>query len=214
MFLTAVSKYSQIAKTNLKHNLARPLALALLLLFLAPILFGIRSLDETAAAIPLEMFVALIGIVLLTPIFTPEQDPEIRDLMETKDTSPTGICLIRLILATSCVLILIYGFAVIMTSYGSIFPLAQYVIGTFATAFFLGSLGLFCYVIFNQIAIGYMIPFGYYAFNMMSGSGNLGNFYLFSMSQASFEEKYWLIGSSVLLIGVILIIKKVVRKTR
>lgn len=214
MFLTAVSKYSQIAKSNLKHNLALHLALSVLLLFLAPIFFGIRDLDEAAAAIPLERFAALIGIVLLTPICTPEQDPEIRDLVETKNTSPTGIFLIRLIIAAGSVLLLIYGFTVIMSYYGSTFPLIQYVMGTFATAFFLGTLGLFCYVLFNQIAIGYMIPFGYYAFNMMSGSGNLGKFYLFSLSQGSFEEKYWLMASSALLIGSILMIKKVVRKTR
>lgn len=198
----------------MKHNLALHLTFSVLLLFLAPMTFGIRYLDEAAAVIPLERFAALIGIVLLTPIFTPEQDPEIRDLMETKDTSPTGIFLIRLLLATSSVLLLIYGLAVTMTYYGSTFPLFPYVMGTFATAFFLGTLGLFCYVVFNQIAIGYMIPFGYYAFNMMSGSRNLGKFYLFSMSQASFEEKYWLMGSSILLVSSMIIIKKVVRKTR
>lgn len=141
--------------------------------------FGIRYLDEAAAVIPLERFAALIGIVLLTPIFTPEQDPEIRDRMETKDTSPTGIFLIRLLLATSSVLLLIYGLAVTMTYYGSTFPLFPYVMGTFATAFFLGTLGLFCYVVFNQIAIGYMIPFGYYAFNMMSGAGISASFIYF-----------------------------------
>ncbi|MGZ7440951.1 hypothetical protein [Paenibacillus sp. TH7-28] len=35
-----------------------------------------------------EVFLANIGIVLLVPIFTPEQDKDIRDLAETKRTPP------------------------------------------------------------------------------------------------------------------------------
>ena len=66
-----------IAKSNLRHNFAPHFLLALVLLLLTPVLFGVANLDRTASAVPLEVFVSLTGIILLTPVFQPEQNPEI-----------------------------------------------------------------------------------------------------------------------------------------
>lgn len=124
-------KYSYIARSNLRRNAAPHLLLSVLLTALAPVLFGITELDATAAAIRLERFVALIGIVLLVPIFAPEQERDIRDLTETKPVSQTGIMLVRLCTAVLAMLAMIAGFAGAMAWSGSEFPFIRYVLGTF-----------------------------------------------------------------------------------
>ncbi len=57
----------QIAKVNFRHNFLPLLASSVLLLLLTPVLFGTTGLDHEAAAVPLEMFISVIGIILLTP---------------------------------------------------------------------------------------------------------------------------------------------------
>ena len=51
---------------------------------LTPVLFGITNLDSKAAAVPLEMLISIIGIILLVPIFQPEQDDEVKDIVASK----------------------------------------------------------------------------------------------------------------------------------
>jgi len=58
-----------------------------MLVLLTPVLFGTSDLDAQAAAIPLEMFVSLLGIVLLTPVFHPEQNQEIAEIVASKYVS-------------------------------------------------------------------------------------------------------------------------------
>ena len=74
----------EIAKINLRHNSLLSIAVAAVLCLLVPLLIGTSNLDQKSAAMPLEMFVSLIGIVLLTPVFQPEQNEEINDLVSSK----------------------------------------------------------------------------------------------------------------------------------
>ena len=212
MFAVHLKKYLIIAKSNLKHNFHVNVVISIVLMSFAPILFGITDLHERASAVPLEMLVALIGIVLLTPIFYPEQEQDIRELMETKYTSLVGIYILRMFLAMVTILGLICMMALLMTVNGCTFPFLKYVAGTFFSAIFLGALGMFFYGISEQITIGYMISLGYYIFNITTGSRYLGKLYLFSMSESRFEEKYWLLGAACLLMFLTLLWKVITQK--
>ena len=55
--------------------------LSVVIILLTPVLFGISNLDTKAAAVPLEMLISTIGIILLVPIFQPEQNNEIEDVV-------------------------------------------------------------------------------------------------------------------------------------
>ena len=79
-----MANYLNITAINLKHNSAPHLLLAMIIALLTPVIFGISSLNAQEAAQPLEMFLSLTGIVLLTPIFLPEQNENIRDLVRSK----------------------------------------------------------------------------------------------------------------------------------
>ncbi|UWD41389.1 ABC transporter permease [Clostridioides difficile] len=80
------------------------------------------------------------------------------------------------------------------------------IFGNFALAMSIASLGMFFSNLFNNTIIGYMVSMGYLILNMMTKGKYVGNFFIMSMSQSSFDEKYWLIlGRIVLIIASILI---------
>ena len=56
----------EIAKINLRHNALLSIAVAVLLCLVTPLLIGTANLDRNSAAMPLEMFVSLVGVVLLS----------------------------------------------------------------------------------------------------------------------------------------------------
>lgn len=205
-------KYGYLAKAQLRYNFRAPLVLALLLLGLVPVLFGIDGLKGEEAAVPLEMFAALLGIVLLPPIFQPEQESAVRELIASKFTSLDAIYGLRAIMAIVMLSLLLLGLSLVMLMNGSDFPILRYAAGTFAGAYFLGALGLLAYSMTSQIAVGYMVPLVYYVFNLF-GADNFGPFALFSISKVnSFVEKYWLAGAGMLFLLAALAGKAVVRR--
>lgn len=198
--------YKEIIKSNLRHNFLPHFALAVLILLLTPVIFGISCLDEKAATVPLEMFVSLTGIILLTPIFLPEQSDDISDVVRSKYTSHLTVWMIRVIYSLTALVILIFGFTLIMRICGSEVTIMN-ALGALFTAVFLGSLGLFSSGVSRNIAVGYMVPMLYYVVNF-AGGNKLGNFYLFSMAQGSFNEKYWLLSGSILVTVILFVILK------
>jgi len=207
-----------ITKKYLKHNFRHHFAMAVAILLLTTLFFGINGLDAKAAAIPLETMVALTGIVLLVPVFAPEQEPEIRDVVEAKYTWHLGVCILRAVVSIVANFMLILLFVLYMKAMDCKIPALKYGCGTFAGSLFLGALGLFAYGVSENIAVGYMLPIAYYIYNFGAGSKNLGKLfsklYLFSMAKGSFEEKYWLLGAGMILVVMTFIIKIFVRKSR
>lgn len=190
----------EIAKKNLRHNSLLSIAAAVMLCLLTPLLIGTANLDLKSAAMPLEMFVSLIGIVLLTPVFQPEQNEEIHDLVCSKYCNIGKVYLIRTLYSVVVVILLICLFTVYMQTRGSDVTIIL-VFGTVANATFLGSMGMLTSALTGNTVIGYMPPFLYYALNIGMGP-KLGSFYLFSMTVGNFRAKIWLLAAGVLMITV------------
>ncbi|MDE5818160.1 MAG: hypothetical protein K2I07_02420 [Lachnospiraceae bacterium] len=200
----------EIAKINLRHNSVLSIAVCAAILIMTPILYGTANLDAASSAAPLEMFVSFIGIVLLTPVFGPEQNQETSDLVSSKYIGTTTIYLVRIV----CAMILLFA----MTGLFCIFMRLQkcdvtllLFFGTAANAVFLGSLGMITAALTDNTVIAYMIPLVYYALNYGMG-GKLGNYFLFSMRVADFQPKMWLFPTGILLLVLSLIVKRLKQK--
>ena len=89
----------QIAKVNLKYNLLPHVVICFLFIIAAPAMMGIENLNQYQTAQVLEMFVSLFGIILFIPQFLPDQDKNIRDLLESKKESILKIQFIRFFVA-------------------------------------------------------------------------------------------------------------------
>ena len=196
----------RVLSVNLRHNFMPHFFIALVIAFLTPALFGIASLDAREAAQPLERLLSLAGTVLLTPIFLPEQNENIRDLVRSKRTDYLAVCFIRLLYSVLFLAAIIGAFTLVM-QYSESEVTIRHFFGGFSSAMFLGSLGFFFAGISQNTIIGYMISMIYFIANFAL-KDELGNFYLFSMTAGSFAEKYWLFGGSMALFVAVFILFK------
>ena len=196
----------RVLSVNLRHNFIPHFFFALVIAILTQALFGIASLDAREAAQPLEQLLSLAGTVLLTPIFLPEQNENIRDLVRSKRTDYLAVCFIRLLYSVFFLAVIIGAFTLFMQSCESVVTVRHF-FGGFSSALFLGSLGFFFAGISQNTIVGYMVSLIYYIANF-GLKDELKGFYLFSMSAGSFTEKYWLFGGSIVLFAAAFVLLK------
>ncbi len=198
--------YWETVKINWKANTVLSFAVSCIWLLLTPVLVGTENLDQQGAAVPLEMFVSLIGIILLTPVFLPEQNAEIHDLVASKYVSVLRIYLIRTVYLAVILAAAVGVFVVFMGMRGCEVNV-KLAAGTFSDAIFLGGLGMFASAVCGNTVAAYMIPIGFYVLNYGMGS-RLGCFWLFSMTMGEYLSKVVLLAAGILLIGGSLLLQK------
>ncbi len=193
--------WSKIIKVNLRYNFLPHLITAFIIVLLAPVVFETDSLDAKLSAQPLEMFLCLAGAVLFTPIFLPEQDENIRDLIRSKRTNHLAVCALRVAYSAAALAAIVGGFTLFMRACESAVSLEHF-LGAFASALFLGVLGLVGAGISGNVTVGYMTTMVYYIVNFTLKE-KLGNFYLFSMSTGEGGGKLFLYAVSLVLIAIV-----------
>ncbi len=189
----------KIIKVNLRHNFLPHLLAALAIAACTPVVFEVSSLNGTLAAQPLEMLLSLTGAILLTPIFLPEQDENIRDLIRSKHTNYLAVCALRIAYSVLFLAVLLGGFTLLMRACESAVTVEHFT-GALASALFLGALGFFGAGISGNVTVGYMVAMIYYIANFTLKE-KLGNFYLFSMSNGAGEGKVFLLAAALLVIA-------------
>lgn len=182
------------------------LIISLIFCLLTPVFFGVENLDAIRTAQLLEMYIGLVGIIMLTPIFLPEQYKDIKDVVYSKKTAMIEVHVIRVLEGIICQGILLFCVLLYLRNNNCDFPFLQYYLGIMANAIFLGGIGIFIYALFDNIAIAYMMPIMYYLLNYGSSKKMLGRFILFSMVRGSYNEKYYLaiVGILLIMIGILI----------
>ncbi|MCR5600769.1 MAG: hypothetical protein K6G33_08535 [Ruminococcus sp.] len=206
----ALCSLARVAYSDVKHNFIIHYLIAAAVVFTAPVFFSYAELNERQAAQPLEVIISLIGCILLTPIFMPEQNESIRDVIRSKKTAYYFICLIRLILSFAVLAVLI-GCSVLYMKHCDSKVTFRLFSGTLSSAVLLGAIGFFAAGVADNVIIGYMASLFYYMINFTLKE-KMGVFYLFSMMQGSFEEKKWLIMLSLVLISITFGYLKLIKK--
>lgn len=207
-----IENYLNLIVINLKLNTLAYLLFSIVFLCILPIVQGVSNLNKTATALCLENFVAIIGIILLVPIFSPEESKEIDEVVSSKSISTFKPYAVRTVLASISILVLVSGFCTMLRYNSCIFPFIPYIFGTFISAIFLGSIGMFASSLLGSTIVGYMTSIWYLIINMMTGNKYVGDFYILSMKNNSFNEKYHLLFGCVVFIALSIIIKIIRRK--
>lgn len=194
----------KILSVNLKRNFLPHFFAALAVAFAVPMINGISSLNEIQSASPLERLLSITGIILLTPVFYPEQNENIRDVIRSKRTDHLSVCALR-VLYSVFFLAAIYGAFIMIMYFCESAVTMRHFAGGFASAVFLGAIGFFAAGVSGNVIVGYMAALIYYIANF-AVKKQLGVFYLFSMAASSeglhkdFWTKYLLMASALLLI--------------
>lgn len=199
-----MEKYYQIVKINWKYNLVWHVILVGLMCLTAPAIMSMENLNPSQVAQVVELYVSFFGIILLVPLFLPDQDRIIRDLLESKKEPMYKIQIFRLLQALCCLSVFVALF-LLKLQYGDCsFSFEKYFFGAIASCLFLGGLGILVFGFLDNVAVAYMVPIFYYI--LCYGAGKkLGKFYLFSMLKGSWEEKKYLLmaGIAMIIIGIV-----------
>lgn len=190
--------YIKILQVNLKHNFVIPLITTLLVGGLMVLLFNIKALSKEQAMQPIELLLCFTGITMLTPVFLPEQNPAIRDVICSKKIEYSRVCLIRLIYSVVTVLLVNVLFIGIMKAEESEVGL-YHVVAAITGALFLGAIGFFVSGITGNTTLGYMLAIGYYLVNY-SVKDKFGIFNLFTGIKGTYSDKMWILMWAVLLV--------------
>ncbi len=181
--------YLSAAKYNLQFHLLPQLAAAIGLLIFTPVLFGITALDTRTAALPLELSLPFLGVILLTPVYSPEQESGLLDTVRARKTPHLFICGLRIMMAAAMTVLFICGFVLIMSALECEVT-ANHALASCANAIFLGGLGILASSASGHAVIGYLLPVAYYVLDLLGG---LSCFTMFSMIRSGTMDGKWII---------------------
>lgn len=182
-----------IEKAYVKHYYIWYLAASVFFCLLAPFIMGMDALNPGQTGQVLDYYFSLLGVILLVPVFLPEQNRDIRDLTAARKFPLWKLYLCRYVLELLILTAVNFLILTRLLSGECIFPFWTYFFSVMASGVFLGGLGIFCCGICNNLPASYMIPFLYYVCNFGGGSRYLlGPFYLFSLVQGNYTNKIYL----------------------
>lgn len=203
----------EIARVNFKRYLVTHFAVAVLFTAIAPFIMGMKNLDGTQVAKIAEFYLGFLGVILLVPVFLPDTDKNIRDLLASKKTALAMVRLIRMLEGFLCLLALLILFLYLLKAGNCSFRYLECLYAAIANACMMGGAGLLCYSLVDNIALAYMIPFLYNAMSIGGGEKYLGRFWLFGYSKGGdILEKSWLLAGGILLGALSLAIRGLRRK--
>lgn len=196
----------RIALLDVRHNMTVHFAAAAAAVASTPVWAGINELNERMAARPLELISLIAGMILLTPIYMPEQDKNIYDVVRTKKTSHMVVCLIRFLTALTVAALLILCLSLTMKYNSSDITLRLFASAA-GGAFALGSIGMFASAVGNSSVTGYMVSSAYLVMNAFLRK-KLGVFDLLPVSDGFTELSIWPYFAALILAASSLIIRK------
>lgn len=202
--------YAKIIQVNLKNNYIIPFLTTMAVCCLTALLFNIKALTAVAAVTPVELLLCFTGIMMLTPVFLPEQNPAIKDVIRSKQADYVMVCFIRLIYSVVTVVLVNFIFIQIMKMQESQVGMYHILVAV-SGALFLGAIGFFVSGVTENTTLGYMISMGYYLINY-SVKEKFGIFNMFSGAKGTYEDKMWLLLWAVLLIALTFIYIKIKSK--
>lgn len=205
--INIVSKM-KIIKHNVKILFGVNTIIAVLYACLIPLAFSFKSIDYFQIIKISELYIPLIGIILLSYITSIEKTNLIEELSFVKKLSFNFIFLIRFFINTLLIILILVALFWDAKYQGAVFPFNKIFIGSLVSAIYLGIIALTAYNLTENLAVGYMISFGYYFFEFSTKGKYTKELYLFSLLKDSFTEKIYLsIGIAILLIINLIIIK-------
>lgn len=181
-----MERYLSAGSSFIRRQYVPHILLVLFFCCISGFFVSFRNLDALQAAKVMEMYAVFTGILLLTPLFMPEQNREIWLLERSKSMPLWQLYLIRVLIAVLLLAIVVTVFIQRMRGNGSDFSMGRLWIGSFTEILFLGSIGFFVSGITNQTVLGYMVSVLYFMGNI-GASKYLGEFALFQMMKGEYD---------------------------
>lgn len=197
----SLERVVKISEVFLRFQFLPFFVISFLLTLLFPSFFGIENLAFTESANVYERIFPIIGLVLFIPLFLPDCDQNILEVMQTKKTSYLKILAIRLAQIFITLLIITIICLIIFQLKNSEIKFGLFLFGGMADVCFLAGLMCLIFSLTMQPVTGLIIPLAYYIICLFTGDKYLKIFYFFTLVNEDFRSKLLL-----LTVGIILII--------
>lgn len=202
--MTISKRVCGIAKVCLRCNLPPHLLISALLLAVSLFVMAPSYWEASESTSFLEILAAPMDLILLTPLFLPEQDETILDILKVRSTPVSLIYAVR----ATCALLFAFLFPIIFIAALRLLH-CETAPGVWASVvssgLFLGGLGAFAFALWGNIAAAYMVPVLYDMLCLFTGphkfkEWGLEAVYLFSTggSAPAFKPLLFLFGLALL----------------
>ena len=149
----------QIAKKDLKNFFYKFILLACVVSILVEIRVAIMELSlEQHIGLVVEYSGAL-GIILFSGIFLEENNPALRELINSKNVDLQGIYFVRYILSFVALMLILFAWGLVYATKSSLKYVLLYFVNAFSDSFLFGNLTFVLYILKNNAIITYMVSF-------------------------------------------------------
>ncbi len=166
--MTLSKRVFPIARVCLKNNLPPHLLLSLGLLAGAFLLMWPSYWEADVTMSFLLIFLPPTGLLLLTPLFLPEQDEKILDVIRMRNTPLTLLFGVRAACGLLFLLALPAG-ALLFLKLLHCETMPGLWSAAVSASLFLGGLGAFCYALWENLPAAYLVPVLYFILCAMTG---------------------------------------------
>lgn len=204
--------FREVLTKNLRIAFSYPVLLCMGILVLAVMLFPAAGLSDTLASKPIEMLLPFLGVVLMSAVYLPEQDRDLRESVYCRRIGLETIRFLRVGIAWILLVFFVAAFCIYLRENEC--AVTPYMIwGGISSALFMGGITYFVAGLSGQAMNGILVAVVYYISNYGLKS-RLGVFFLFRMSSGVLSGKSWLALAGVLLMFLAFAADRWKRKSR
>ncbi|MBU5591239.1 hypothetical protein KQI89_05645 [Clostridium sp. MSJ-4] len=208
--LDLITAYLSILKYNFKLILNLNLLAAIGFIILILTVSSLKLLDYKTLAKIGEMYISIIGIILMPYLVNMENKHNIKEVIYSRKTSHAKTILRRIIMVMILMFLMIASVMVLAKIQGSSFEFWEITFGTWISATFLGMIGITIVNLIDNISAAYLISFSYYFMEYVTKGKYTKDLYLFSLTKGSFVRGKYLLLFIILIMVIfnLLIVKK------
>jgi hypothetical protein len=207
--MTCFQSLIRIVKYNFRICFGLSTFLVILLCALSQALFNFNSMSTLTVADMGEIYLSVIGILLFTQLGRLEERNNVNEIAYLKRIPHIRIFALRLVMALLISFVCVFTVISIAKMRSGSFDFWEFTVGIWISTVYFGMIGLTLVNITGELAAGFIAAFGYYVFELFTRGSYTGDFYVFSLLNNSFNEKYRiLIVIIVVMIGNLMLVKK------
>lgn len=179
-----------LARYNAKIVFGLNLLAAVALVLLTPFFFSLSLLTYKEMAKVGELYLCTTGIALFTFLGSIEEGSNSQEIVYSKRMPHVYIFTLRFLFMALASFIMIMTIAAYAAVLRSTFPFWTFIFGVWVSAVFLGTIGLTIVNFTREPGAGYLISFAYFVLEWMTRGKYTKDFFLLSLLNNSFHEKY------------------------
>jgi hypothetical protein len=194
---------SGLLRYNLKLIPKAGLIVSALLLLAIQAIFSLEIVDFLDMARIGETYISILGIILIPGAVFIDENADIKEIIHSKSVSAVIPSIIRLIYLVTLLFFGIVIFVVAAVVQGGNFNQGSIIAGVFISALLLGATGYLVGTFSKNMALSYLITFGYYGLELFTRGKYTKGFYLFSLQNGHLQRGKWVLFAIALLFFVI-----------